>query len=311
MKSISKMYKTFSNDEIKQLNIKINRLYYYNSEEDIKFITETSFENVSSQNMFQLVDDNYEWDAKLDSLFLDIDVEINNCNCLFGIDGSCYEDAIIGVGLSWKAEKSRIKRCVKLGQITKTDSIVNLDLKKIELENISSNVEFRIFFYIIKPGKIGGNPYFGNEEGLVLYDYSAWTIVVEGNGSIFPVVEIDDSSKPLWDIFVDCSQIDEDFFDDDHVRLILNKKHPLYSLIQPKSENYNHLVFNEIISSAITLIVLNIRKTQENDYFDLNMDYATCSILQAICYFSSNLDFKVNGTYSELLCSIKKFFDKE
>ena len=43
----------------------------------------------------------------------------------------------------------------------------------------------------------------------------------------------------------------------------------------------------------------------------LEQDFENGSILQAIKYFNDKLGFKINGTYEEMLKSIKVFFDKE
>lgn len=311
MISTNKMFKTISSDELSKLKISIDRKYYYFSETDVKEIKEQKFENSSNEKMFQLVDDDYEWNPKINSLFMDLNLSLKNCSCIFGKNGTCYKDAIIGIGLSWKPDKSRIKRCIKIGEITTNDNEKNFTINSIELQNISSNVSFKLFMYVVKPGTIDGNPFFGNEQGIVIHDENAWTIIVDGGGSVFPIIETEEENGPLWYFKCDVSDICEENFDDDHILIVLNKKHPLYPSIHPKSPEYNDFFQSEVLSSAITCIVMAIRNKQPNGKIDFDQEYESGSILQVLSYFKEKLGFNINGSYQELISSIKMFFDKE
>ena len=68
---------------------------------------------------------------------------------------------------------------------------------------------------------------------------------------------------------------------------------------------------NEILSSALTMIIIDIRSKQDNNVIDLEEDGEEGSILTVVKYFNDTLKFKINGTYNELLESVKTFFDKE
>ena len=312
MSRIDRMYKTFSLEELSKLNISLKREYYYLTENDTKSIKEQGFENTSSKNVYQLIDDDYEWNPKKDCLFLNIKISLDNCDCIFGKNGTCFADSIVGIGLSWKPDKSRIKRCIKIGEITVEDHEKIIELNDIKLENISSNVDFKLFFYIAKPGKIDGNNFFGNEQGMVIYEDVAWSIIIDGGASIFPIMEIEDESKPLWYYWYN-SQADicEDFFDDQNLFIVLNKKHKLYPYISLKSNEYNEEFLNEILSSGITCIINAIKTAQPENKIDFSVDCERGSIMQALKYFNERLGFKINGDYDDLIISIKNYFDKE
>ncbi len=312
MRINSRLYKTISNDDFSNLNLKISREYVYITDNDVKVIKEQPFENTNSKKIFQLVDDDYEWNPKEQSLLLTLNLEMNNVSTLFGKNGSCYKDAVLGVGLVWKPEKSRIKRCKKLFEITAIDDSINYTIKDIELPNISSNVEFNLVIYITKPGSLDGKPFFANEEGMILYTELLWTIIMEGNGSIFPVFEREEENGPIWSYYCDdITDIADDFFDSEHVGIIINKMHPSYAMIHPKSPTYSQAYVNETLSSAIAFIILDLRSKQENNLIDLNEECERGSILEVLKYFSDKLGFKINDNYNTLLNSIKMFFDKE
>lgn len=310
MNKNARLYKTISSDELSKMNLSINRKYSYCTQEDVKELKEQAFEGDASSNSFQLIDNDYEWNPKINSLFLDLNVNITNPSIIFGLQGSCYDDAIIGVGITWKSEKSKIKNCYKLGEITNTSNPIEFAHNAIEIDNLNSNTTFKLIFYIVKPGTKNGSKYFANEAGMVILEQIVWTIIVEGEGSVFPIFEIADEKGPLWSFNCDFYDITQDAFDKDHIQIFLNTKHPAYSMIHPKSPNYNLAFVREVLSNALASIVLEIRSAQSNNTVDLDLDCEKESILQVLKFYSEKLNFDINGSYSSLVSSIKKYFDK-
>lgn len=307
----SRLYKTISQDEFSHLNFKIKREYAYLTDSDVKPINEQSFENISNKKVFQLVDDDYEWNPKEQSLFLSVTISFDNISSLFGLNGAAYEDSILGVGLVWKPEKSRIKRCKKLCELDAKNNKISMTVKDIELPNISSNVDFYLVIYISKAGTSNGRSFVANENGMILYQELLWTIIIEGNGSIFPVYEVEKENGPIWSYYCDFSDIAEDAFDMEHIRIEINKKHPSYNMIHPKSPTYSQAYVNEILSTAVAMIILDIRSKQVDYKIDLNEECDQGTILNVLKYFSDKLAFKINDNYNSLVESIKIFFDKE
>lgn len=311
MKLTTKLYKSLSQKDFETLGLKPKRQYYYLVDGEKKTITEQTFQDDNNKNVFQLVDEDFEWNPKEQSLYLNISVKSKDLNSLFGTDGFCSPGTILGIGLVWKPEKSKIKRCIKLGEISENNSIIDFNVENIELQNLSSNVEFDILVYIVKPSVNSINPFFANEEGMVLYSGKLWTIIIEGNGSIFPIYEIDDEHGPIWSYYCDIIDIVDDPFDLEHIKININRKHPAYSLIHPKSQTYSQEYVNEVLSTALAMIIIEIRSKQENNTIDLNEDGSQGSILNVMKYFNDILKFRINDDYNELLRSIKAFFDKE
>src|SRR5690606_19670795 len=99
---------------------------------------------------------------------------------------------------TWKSNKSKLKYCIKLGQITNDSENVVIIKKDIDLENLNSDTNFKIIFYVIKPGTQNGNRFFANQSGMVINDDINWTIVMEGQSSIFPIYEVAEENAPLW-----------------------------------------------------------------------------------------------------------------
>ena len=311
MKTSTRLYKSLTQNDFDNIDVKIKRKYHYYNDGEKKNIEENVFENDNSKNVFQLIDEDYEWNAKEQSLFLDLKISATNLKHLFEDDGFVSSDAVLGIGLVWKPDKSKIKRCKKLCQFDISQNDIEIDINEIELPNMSSNTEFYITIYIVKPGNNTTNPFYANEQGMILYSQKEWTLIIEGNGSIFPIVEIEKDNWPIWSYYCNFNDIADDLFDCDNIRIEINKKHPAYCLFHPKSNTYSQEFVNEVLSSALFTIIIDIRSKQDNNIINFEEDGEVGSILRVLDYFHSNLGFDINGDYNSLLCSIKAYFDKE
>ena len=186
---------------------------------------------------------------------------LNPLNTLIGIGAiaiAVFQGRWNDIAIDWK--NGCFNPFNQSEKIALESNVFSFYKERIELENISSNVTFKLFFYITKSGTKNGSPYFGNEPGIILFEESLWTIIVDGEGSIFPIYEIEDVNAPLWSYICDVDDVSEDNFDDDHISIIINRKHPLYECVHPKSTAYNSLVLNEMMSSAVSNIIMTIRK---------------------------------------------------
>lgn len=308
----NRLYKIIDSDLLEKINIYSKRDYYYKVNGIKKIITESNFKNSCNNNQVQLIDDEAEWNNKMQSLFLNCTLTIEHANRLFG--EVCCLDAKLGIGLEWKPENSKIKHCVKFGEFSKNDENYQFTKQNIEINNVNSNINFKWIIYIIDPGNINIKKCFGNQEGLILGNGLLWSIIINGNGSIFPIFEETNPNGPLWSFNCDFDDIAEDEFKEENIKIILNKSHKGYQYIQPKSSNYNEQMFLELISNAITILIITIKnKNEENgngDSIDFKKNGSKGSILNVLKYFNDTLKFKINGSINELQESIKLYFDK-
>src|SRR5690606_36688868 len=106
-----------------------------------------------------------------------------------------------------------------------------------------------------------------------------WTIVMEGQSSIFPIYEVAEENAPLWSFNCEVDDIYEDSFDKEHVKVLINTKHSAYEMIHYKSESFNEKFMNEIMSNAIASIIMSIRYKQTNNIIDLSSDCEKGSVL--------------------------------
>ena len=121
---------------------------------------------------------------------------------------------------------------------------------------------------------------------MVIYQELLWSIIIEGNSSIFPVHEIENEGGPIWSYYCDTFDISEDPFDMNHIKIDINTKHPAYSMIHPKSPTYSQAYVNEILSNAITMIIVDLKSKQNNNTIDLDEECDQGTILAVLKYFS-------------------------
>ena len=305
-----KLYKTIDFNEENSIQIYSKREYFY-IKNDTRYVIQENQIHDSVEKLYSLEDESYEWDFEKESAFLNLTLLLDNIESLFGKNGVAYDDTIIGVGLEWKPKNSKLKKCIKLGEISLGENQYEFNVKSIELKSISSDVDFKILFYIIKPGTRKENLSFGNIRGLILGEQILWSLKFNGNGSVFPIQEIKAIGDPLWKIKCDFEDVYEDDFSSDNVAILINSAHPSYKLFNEKSEYYSKEFLVEVISSALVFLILEIKNMANIDAFDFESGGSLGSIILAMKYFNDVLKFKVNGTNNQLLASIKSFFDKE
>ena len=128
--------------------------------------------------------------------------------------------------------------------------------------------------------------------------------IFDGNGSIFPIVTIEDSTNPLlW--IVECSwdNPEEDAFTDS-VAIKFNKAHKYYNNILFGNSKFDKQLFTEVIAAAMDIIISALRDNNPTIWANMmSSDYeaAEGSVSAIVKYFIdtiSSLDFTNSNTTS-------------
>ncbi|SDW05967.1 hypothetical protein SAMN05421781_0300 [Marinococcus luteus] len=251
----------------------------------------------------QVIDSSYEWDPVEYGLSIQRKITINNPRFLFGPAGVAPKNAVISLGIIWSCKSVKTRGAKEISQFDATNhSPITFDLKLDFDEGfLKKELKLEMVLYIKKPGELfEGEEMLGNTPGLNLGSIRETTTLLEGNGSIFPVVEVKDSGSPLW--WVECSWEDpqEDLFDEENIKICINKAHQNFSLVYAKAENMlDSPLLLEIIASALQII---IQEVQHSDYWEnikKNENNSTGSIGEAVYYFLNM--FNWNFTSPRLL----------
>lgn len=284
-----------------EINISMYKIYYNFGNEKIPLVYDTSSNIISFQEN--------TWNLDENNLVFESNIEILNSDILFGDNGIACKSAVIGIGLSWYSKSSNQRGVLELGSL-KIGTYTNIfDLKKeFYVGQLRGELVLQIIIYIKKSGIPDTTEmHLANEEGYVLGNISEETyIYIDGEGSVFPIYEIEDSRKLLWDIELKWDDPEKDLFIDS-VSIIINKSHKDYIFLDRNSKKYNGNMLNEIIASSILLIILKLK--EDGDLPTDDSKFEEGSILQAVTYFKENMD--LDFTNSEIISkTIRNYFNK-
>lgn len=315
-----KLFKTLDDTLLKSLNIKCKREFYYVKDEERIILNEVKVDKLSTSQIYILEDSTRVWNElrRTQKLYLDIEVTMTNIVQIFYEKNKvCHPSTILGFGLEWKARESKIKYCKKLGTIDNSLDDFSVVVKGIEIENANCDIDFRWFIYISKPGKNIDelNEKYANSEGLILGKKEWWTILVSGNGSIFPIEEFSKVGDPLWSIRSSFTDWAVDEFSVDNLAITFNPAHPMYELINFGGDEFNEDLFKEVMSSALCALIIQVlaQAKDAGEYDELFKEPVeeSGSILAVLRYFKTTHNFAIGGGIDEMVRSIKVFFDKE
>ncbi|SFL91121.1 hypothetical protein [Salibacterium qingdaonense] len=269
--------------------------FSYMKNRDVYLNTQYPDENRMRDIVF-IEDPGSEWDVDQHNLKIEKEVQINNPRFLFGSNGVAPRSAELGVGVIWSCKAAGVRGAEEI-QVIRSDSPAPLNCN-VQLNFPKSTLKSEIVLETVVYIKKSGIPeedekMLGNESGLLLGTINHTEIILEGSGSEFPVVEVYEPSMPLW--WVECLWTDpqEDPFDEEHVKLCINRGHKNYKRLYEGNVIKDPDLFIEIMASALEII---IRKVKESDYwFDIIANYNNLpgSIGEALYYFKStfNWDF--------------------
>jgi len=105
----------------------------------------------------------------------------------------------------------------------------------------------------------------------------------------------------------------KDAFDYEHIAIVLNSAHKDYHLINQESEDYCHSMFSEVLSNALTLMMLTLKDsaTDQGAWDDIvaGINYEAGSIADAMHYFITVLEWNTDNLQSTFE-TIHRFIDE-
>lgn len=256
------------------------------------------------ENTFQLLDPKVHWDPEIHEVEFHFEFEIENPRFLFGKNGLTDDEGILGVAIRWYSRDSAQMRIEPVATLKSTDSnFYHKKNLKIEKGILRGKLTLEVILYMHQP-----SPNQHIVGGTILGTLGSTNILIDGNSSMFPILEIDDPSKPLW--WVECNFEDAlyDSFTDDNVSIILNVGHRHARQLKLDKGIGSSPLLIEILASGIQTIIEEAKNA--GDWEDiLNNKSEPGSIGEAIYYFVSVFSWDTSSPKT-LLKSIREDFDK-
>lgn len=297
MQKLIKAFPIISDELCESLNIEIKDKF------NNGFLIENSVNGeivlLDSQN------DNSYWQFDFGDLKLDREIIIRNPRFLFGTEGVACENSKLGIGLRWSSKDSRSRGVIDMGTIEYSSKSISLSLPKIATftrNTIRNYLVLETIIYIKDSGKPTSNEMFlANEKGIVLGELDIKKIRLNGDASELPIYEEDQSDKksPLWRVIINIDNPHEDMFRDSF-QIYLNKNNPsFYRVDRSLKESYDPHLMDEIVASALSLLVCELRESdywseiEENDSQILDE-----SVSYVVHHFIDKLNIQTTNTVS-------------
>ena len=284
----------------------------YNSNSGLSELQYDYPEDPSSKSKtIRLRDPKGEWNMEEYGFSMEKKYILRQPSFLFGPNGLALEDAVIGIAVIWYSKTSNQRGISHVGELKKGDIMKDcFFFMKFDKAELRGSVFLETVLYIKKPGMIKAGKNLANEEGTIIGILEKNEIILEGNGSIFPVVEVQDKYKPLWWLEWNAVNPLEDSFDEENVCIYINNIHPDYESLKMEDGLGNSPNLREIISTAIQLIILKIK---DGEYWEETIkgdEFEFGSISHAVNYFIKSFDWNANEP-EKFAMAIRKDFDQK
>jgi hypothetical protein len=266
--------------------------------------------NKSSRTIY-LKDPEDLWEPDKHNLIMRQKMTVSQPGFLFGADGVASKEAVLGVGAVWTCKGSNHRGAVEICSFENTGSAVHPELElKFQEGYLRKELSIQIVIYIKQSAQISSEEEesLADLPGTVLGTINRFNVVLEGSGSIFPLVEVSEKDKPLWWIICSWTDPQEDSFDEENVKLCINNAHKNYKYVYDGRNLRNSPVFIEIMGSALEII---INRTKQSEYWNeiiQGHNNSPGSIGEAVYYFIDTFGWEYQDP-QRLSTSIREYLE--
>ncbi len=231
------------------------KFYYVRDDEEYQLKAESID---GSSTLYKLVDENGVWNPDDYNLGIKRHYSLRTYKCLFGEKGIACNNAVLGLALMWTSPDSKQRGVIPIGDIENSEKDLEMDLNYEFMEaQLRGDVEFTTIIYLKRTGTpLWNEEHLANEYGCLLGELDKFSIKLDGNGSMFPLFEVNEPSQPLWYVKCDWQDPTYDKFSDS-IYIYINIAHKNYKYLDKTKRTFDEQLLKEVISSALIIIILN------------------------------------------------------
>lgn len=262
-------------------------------------------------SLLKFEDPDYIWDPELHNIKVRRTSKIANPDFLFGENGVVPYDSELAIGLLWSSKAVNI-RGAKVLQTFTADSekplTFNIDIDFLK-GTLKQELYLELIIFVNEAGNARPNEmHLCNLPGSIVGKLENSKIVLEGNGSVFPIVEVDEDTMPLWWVVCSWTDIQEDKFDVENVKICINRAHKNFDQIYTGKKISNSPLFLEILGSALQTIIEKAKEAPEWNSVINGDGLVPGSIGEAINYFINSFDWDISSP-EKLNRSIREYLE--
>lgn len=240
-------------------------------------------------------------------------VSIESPSVLFGKTGIACRDSKIGIAVQWMSKSSRQRGVFRLCEFGASEGAIKaVSRHDFPKGMLCGKFRLRTILYLAE----SGNPdeseeHLMNVPGHVFGEMEFTDIILDGNASCFPVFDCEEQGKPLWTLIYDCDDPLEELFSD-CVQLHLNRAHGNFRYIDRKSADFNEQLLAEVMASAMTQIVEEVRRDDITwGKIISGDDLGDGSVAEAVWYFIDTVLKRKFDSSISISEAAREYFEKE
>lgn len=270
--------------------------------------------NELNEKIFIVTCPNDDWKPNLDNFIVNGRISIKNPNRLFKENKIVEDDAVIGVAIRAYSKDSKINITNPIGELRKSNE---------ELENSSVSIGYDVYFkkselsekvylevFLYLKQKSSKNTIFASEIGSILGEIYSFELIIEGNGSLFPIKLFSDKTKPLWTMDVSYDDLDDEL-SSRNICLKLNNLHKDFKIIGSNDINKENVyLWKEILASFFENLFISLDSSEltricdTNDTVDGSVGKFLQSLAQMFCISKYDIENNRPGLSEKIRLSL-------
>lgn len=301
------LYKKIDSQFLSDIGFQIhNLLLSYNSDEGEKVIEITQEDNSYIPiNKFDSL-----WSPDINELHLIQKFSFENTQILYGDKNITSSKNKIALAVHIHSKTSNFQKTIKIDTINPKNKKYDYTFSYLFSKgSLRGNIHLAFFLYLEECNEVVDMQ--ANKVGMVLNtnDIHSIEIVVDGDGSEFPISEFEDVNGPLWILEKNWYDVTSDSFSMPYVNLKLNTKHQLFEQIKNGKTPISRALMGDILVQAMTAIVHQVINIEHNNPNDEDSGEASDSILAIVKYWISTYEINTESIFT-IGNSMRTYWDR-
>lgn len=300
------LYNLINDELIERMNFHTSEklVSYHNSNDEGEQLVDFT----TDENQLIINEIDSLWSPIEHNLIIKQDFFIDRPSELFGSRGVTNQNNVLGLACHIYSKTSHFQTTVHVGDIQYTNEKIELNFQHEFQPNEIGGMVFFNFYIYLKNSEVV-DPFSANIAGTNLMEnpLEEYVIIVDGSGSEFPIEEINDPTQPLWLVEMNWTEVDQDLFNNNSVRLILNNGHEIFNQLMNQRNKINQYLMNDIIINSMAMVITQVIVVEK---FELNedIDYPLGTIAQVVAYWISTYEINTEN-FQTITNSLRKNAD--
>nr|WP_263314752.1 hypothetical protein [Mammaliicoccus sp. Marseille-Q6498] len=301
------LYKKMDEELSKKVDLKIQppKLYYIDDSVNKEIVVNEDFDDILTINSYDSMWSPNENNLNVKQLFI-----FNSPSALYGDKGVTMEGNEIGLGAHIHSRNSNFQKTLHISTIPNIQDTKYIEFSHVfNMGTLRGNIVIDFFLYLHKIESY--NNIQADKVGMVLSEGNIHSleVIVDGEGSVFPISEFEDKNGPLWKLDKNWIEPNIDMFDISNVNLSLNTSHALFEQVKSGKTRASKAIMSEIMLNAMSMIIQEVLIV-ENYSLDGEDEILQGSILQAVQYWVNAFEIDTTSLFS-ISNSIRNYWDKK